>query len=98
MAKKPVFPSATNLAQLVREIKKNVGSYGDDEDYITLTVGASGEGRASWSFQTGDNSYTGGAYLYPHWAVVEVGKRDNSNEVAKEILNQLHEAWRGAND
>lgn len=97
MAKKPVFPSATNLAELVRAIKKDVGTY-DGEDYLTLTVGASGEGRASWSFQTGDNSFMGGAYLYPHWAVVEVGKRDNANEVAKEILNQLHDAWHSAND
>jgi len=94
MAKdKMVFPSVSNLADLIKEIKKDVRRYG--EGSITLTVGADGKGRKSWSFQTGDNSYTGGAYLYPHWAVVEVESSTNSEELARDIVNQLEEAAHG---
>ena len=109
MAKKknPVFPTKKVLVELVQIIKKDVRKHGaqksewDDDDAdqtLTLTVGANGEGRNQWSFQTGDNSFTGGAYLYPHWAVVEVGERDNAGQVADDILDQLSELWHSSNE
>ena len=99
MAKsKMVFPAISNLADLIKEVKKVVRRYGEDRyggGAITLTVGADGKGRKSWSFQTGDNSFTGGAYLYPHWAVVEVESDSNSDELARSIVDQLEEAAHG---
>lgn len=46
---------------------------------------------ASWSYQTGDNSYTGGAYSHPHWAVISLYRKSNSTELANEIAEQLGE-------
>ena len=104
----PVFPTKKALVKLVKAIKEDVRQHGGEdidpreydesvEPFLTLTVGASGKGRDSWSFQTGDNSFTGGAYLYPHWAVVEVGVRDNAEKVADDILDQLANLWHSAN-
>jgi hypothetical protein len=104
--KNPVFPTKKVLVELVQLIKKDVREYGgqesewDDDDAdqtLTLTVGADGEARNQWSFQTGDNSVTGGAYFYPYWAVVEVGERDNAGQVADDILDQLSERWYSSN-
>lgn len=63
---------------------------GDDRPGIQLTV-ACNDDLSGWSFQTGDNSYTGGAYSFPHWAVVGVYRDSNCRELASEILNQLIE-------
>ena len=83
--KRASWPSLQSMEELVRAVKKHA-----DRDGLDLTVGASGEGREKWSYQTGDNSYTGGAYAYPHWAVITVYPRTNAKDAAKEILSQ----WR----
>ena len=45
----------------------------------------------SWSYQTGDNSFTGGAYGHPDWAVVSLYRRSNCTELARDVINQLAE-------
>ena len=57
--------------------------------WIDLTVGASPDG--SWSYQTGDNSFTGGAYGHPDWAVVTLDADSKPEEVADDILDQIAE-------
>lgn len=59
----------------------------------TLTVGWTPSG--GWSYQTGDNSFTGGAYGHPVWAVVYLTADSIPDEVAGEILDELSEmvAW-----
>ena len=64
--------------------------------FVTLTVGADGEGK-DFGAQTGDNSYTGSAYGYPHWAVVYIGLGDKPKDVARDIQNQISELWHGSN-
>lgn len=52
------------------------------------------EREASWGYQTGDNSYTGGAYCHPHWAVVSLYRRSNCRELAEDCASQIAElAW-----
>ena len=70
----------------------------DDPDDTTpgmqVTIGftpANEDNEASWSYQTGDNSYTGGAYSHPHWAVVSLYRRSNSRELAEECASQIAE-------
>ena len=63
----------------------------DDVPAIDLTVGWN-EKTGRWGYQTGDNSYTGGAYGYPHWAVVWVPKDPDEKTVDSlvgEIRDQL---------
>lgn len=46
----------------------------------------------SWSYQTGDNSFSGGAYGHANWAVISLYRRSNSTELAKDIADQIAES------
>lgn len=101
--KTPKFPTIKDVAALVRHVKSQVPrkSEAAAEDYIDrfsgqnspsidLTIGFNPE-TSEWSWQTGDNSFTGGAYGYPVWAVTSIYKTDNSTRVAKDLISQLEE-------
>jgi hypothetical protein len=62
---------------------------------MSLTIGCNDEGTA-WNYQTGDNSYTGGAYGSPNWAVVSLFRDSDPVGVANEAIDQLGEliAWK----
>lgn len=66
----------------------------DEEPSMQLTIGftpATPDRDASWSYQTGDNSFTGGAYGSPYWAVVSLYRDTDAAEMAEEIASQLAE-------
>ena len=44
-----------------------------------------------WGFQTGDNSYTGGAYGFPHWGVTHIYADSTPMAIAKEVWEQIEE-------
>ena len=87
--------------KLVKSLKPTIGDDyratddpGDDTPAMCLTVGFTQETEdenSSWSYQTGDNSFTGGAYGHPHWAVVTVTRTCKSSDVADEIAEQISE-------
>jgi hypothetical protein len=86
------LPTIKVLAELVSSIKPTIAddyrAFEDsDEPSIQLTVGIDDAG--DWNYQTGDNSYSGAAYHYPHWAVTAVYRNSNCREVAKEIREEL---------
>ena len=86
------LPTIKVLAKLVSGIKSTIAddyrAFEDsDEPSIQLTVGIDEAG--DWDYQTGDNSYSGAAYHYPHWAVTAVYRNSNCREVAKEIQGEL---------
>lgn len=91
------LPSIKAVAALVRHVKSQVPladpdyvADGDDKPGIDLTIGVntlSGE----WSWQSGDNSYTGGAYGYRDWGVARVYRGTNSRECARDLINQVAE-------
>jgi hypothetical protein len=104
--KRPMLPRKSHLVSLIVELKRQIGddyrgsSYQDPGSETTVptmdvTIGWSGDSRERWAYQTGDNSYSGGAYSYPIWAVVEIDRRSNSLEVADDILDQLANQWWG---
>lgn len=72
----------------VSGISKSDSDYEEENDYMQLTVACDEKGRY-FNYQTGDNSYTGGAYGLPHWAVVYIGHDTNRDELATEIINEL---------
>lgn len=96
------LPLIKDLAELIKQLKPTI-----EDDYrayeeidpedagnppsMLLTVGWSAE-SGEWSWQTGDNSCSGGAYFYPTWATVAIYRRSNSLELARDIRNQLSEA------
>lgn len=66
----------------------------DTEPGMCLTVGFTPETEDNdcrWNYQTGDNSFTGGAYGHPHWAVVYLSRESVASDVADEIANQISE-------
>lgn len=58
---------------------------------MTVTIGGTVEGGVitDWNYQTGDNSFTGAAYGFPHWAVITLHRRSNSTELAREAVDEI---------
>ena len=91
----------TTLIQAIKaDIRDDYRAFEDDDvPGIQFTLGST-DGK-SWSWQTGDNSYTGGAYGYAFWAVKGVYRDTNCRELAAqmvgEVRDQIAEAkyWQG---
>ena len=85
--------------RLFKALKPDIGDdyrASEDEDTpgVCVTIGftpESADADCSWSYQTGDNSYTGGAYGHPHWAVVSLYRRSNSRQLAEQCADQIAE-------
>ena len=85
--------------RLLKSLKSDIGDEyraTDDPDDNTpgmcVTIGftpASEDKDESWHYQTGDNSYTGGAYGHANWAVIYLYRRSNSRELAEDAASQL---------
>ena len=66
----------------------------DTEPGICITFGAHDRKPGKdwqWSFQTGDNSYSGSAYHYPHWGVVSLYRDSDVEAVANDAAEQILE-------
>lgn len=68
----------------------------EDSEMDTLTIGTNFEineftNKCEWGFQTGDNSYSGGAYAYRHWAVIEYDLNSDPDELTDNLIDQLYE-------
>jgi hypothetical protein len=95
-----VLPPVGELVSLIKSLKKDIrddyratDDPDDDKPGMCVTIGWTPSG--AWSYQTGDNSFTGGAYGHPHWAVVYIDRRSNSREVVKDIHDQLMDLVHG---
>lgn len=84
------------IETLLKSLKKDIQSdcRACEEDTlpgVMVTVGAdlNDDGSYSWGFQTGDNSYNGGAYGFPHWAVIVLYRRSNCRTLAEDIVDQI---------
>ena len=86
------------IAALIPDIADEYRATDDPEDDMPgmcVTV-ACDDDVTEWSYQTGDNSFTGGAYGLPHWAVVSIYRGSDPTEVARKVSDQLGEAIAGA--
>ena len=90
-----------SLTALLKELKHGIGDdyrASDDPDDNTpgmcVTVGATpqDDGSLSWHYQTGDNSYSGGAYGHHHWGVISLYRKSNCVELARECVEQIAES------
>ena len=79
----------TSLLPTIEDDYRVEGAEETDEPSMALTVGADADG--DWGYQTGNNSFTGGAYGYPRWAVTILARDSDPDEVTGEILDQLSE-------
>jgi hypothetical protein len=76
----------TNVSTLIKRIKQ----YGVDKEGLDLTVAYDPKTK-EWNYQTGDNSYSGAAYLYPIWGVTTIFPRSKSKDLAREVINQIQD-------
>lgn len=87
-------PTVRELSTLIRHLKTQIlDEYiqeGDTLPSITLTIGVSPDGY--WGWQSGDNSYSGAAYPHPFWGVVDVYRRSDSRELARDLIEQVLDA------
>lgn len=81
------------LAQLARELIPTIGDDyrasddpADDEPGMQVTIGANAEG---WNYQTGDTSYTGGAYGYANWGIGYLYRDTDPDEFARLLVEDL---------
>ena len=95
-----VHINKSDLTDLCSAVQKDISdeyrASDDPEDdtpgtQLNIACNADGGLDGNWSFQTGDNSYTGGAYSFQHWAVIIVYRDSDSTELADDIINQLEE-------
>lgn len=72
----------------------------DDTPGMLVTVATTDGG--AWSYQTGDNSYTGGCYHYRYWSVIYLHRDSNCRELAREAyaecMEPVHEERRERRD
>jgi len=76
---------ATELTRLKTLIDDDMVAEGDDTPSMDITLGSDHKG---YGLQTGDNSYTGGAYGFAHWGVTTLTRRSNCRELAKDLHEQ----------
>lgn len=88
----------TEVAALLAELIPTIGdeyraSDDDDTPSMLVTVGADESG--AWSYQTGDNSFTGGAYGFLAWGVGYLYRDSDPRAVARGIVDEIAEALAG---
>ena len=88
-----IFGNIDQWRDTAKEIESEAIAYDpDNQEYLglDLTIAASETGD-DWNFQTGDNSYTGGAYGLPNWAVTSIQPDSDPLEVYDDVIDQLEE-------
>lgn len=79
---------AALLRLLKRDIADDYRCTDDAEDTtpgMLVTFGLDENGE--WSYQTGDNSYTGGAYGFHYWGLAYLNRRSNCKKLAQSAFN-----------
>ena len=87
------LPTIKEVSALIKFLKKHIRdeyrAEGDEESNVPsmqVTIGIDPD-TGAWSYQTGDNSYSGGAYGYHYWGVTSITRRSNSREVARYLID-----------
>jgi hypothetical protein len=88
-------------AALLRLLKRDIGDdYRvegcEDTSYPMMTVTFGLDTNGEWAYQTGDNSFSGGAYGFAHWGVIYLTRRSNCKELAQYAFNEAAEQFGGA--
>jgi hypothetical protein len=62
-----------------------------DDNQPGMPVTVSTTNGINWSYQTGDNSYTGGCYGHQHWSILSLYRNSNTLELARDAVNELRD-------
>ena len=89
-------PSKEDVMELLTTLVSELDNWDLEEMEMQVTIASSGEtcpvtGSVEWGYQTGDNSFSGGAYGYNHWGVGYVEKDMDIEAVAMDMIAQIEE-------
>lgn len=82
---------ASLLVSLKRDIDDDYRASDDPDDDrpgMCVTFGTDDE-MATWTYQTGDNSYSGGCYGKAFWGVISLYRTSNCRELAHDAVEQM---------
>jgi hypothetical protein len=105
MPKKQTEPTKRQINALTKEIRALLIRLkrGIADDYrateedtipsmlVTFGIEWNREEGFSWSYQTGDNSFSGGAYGFKQWGLAYLYRKSNCSEIAKDAVNEALE-------
>lgn len=86
--KKEIAELVAHLITTIDDDYRSSGSDSEDDTPSTDLTCATNDDMSEWSYQTGDNSYMGSCYFYPHWGVATLTRDCDPAEIAQEICNQ----------
>lgn len=87
--------SADNIEELLKELQPTIGddyrcSDDPEDDSPGMCVTVATTNGVDWSYQTGDNSYSGGAYGYAHWSTILLMKdEEDLTMLASQAYDEL---------
>lgn len=61
----------------------------DEDSTYTVTIGFNND-LTEYGYQTGDNSFSGIAYFYPNWVVLDVYPDSDPQELLYELNSQIN--------
>lgn len=80
------------IKELIPTIDDDYRAFEYDDEYSTpgiqITI-SNNTACTTWSYQTGDNSYTGSCYGDPYWGVGAIYRDSNPEDVATELIDNL---------
>ena len=95
------MPTIKDISDLLIALKSDIqddyrASCEPDDDMpgMQVTISYNPDSK-EWNYQTGDNSFSGGCYGDPYWAVINLYRRSNCRELAKDAIGELKNdmAW-----
>lgn len=96
--KTPKLPTIAEVSRLLISLKRDIGddyrieAQDDETPTMQVTIGVNCD-NGEWSYQTGDNSYSGGAYGYHYWGVGYLTRRSNCRDEARRMLDEVADQW-----
>ena len=88
------LPRTNELARLLAELKRQIGDdyrAVEECDVPSMQVTLGWTRGKGWNYQTGDNSYAGGAYGHQTWAIVYLDRSSNCLDLARSAVAELLE-------
>ena len=83
------------VAELLHELQSTIGdeyrASPDDDDTPGMQVTIATTDGISWTYQTGDNSYSGSCYHHPYWGVMSLYPDSDVHDVAKQGVDEILE-------
>jgi hypothetical protein len=86
------------VTELMRDLTPSIDddcrAYDDSDDddgpSMLVTIGIDDDGN--WGWETGDTSFTGGAYSFPHWGQVALYRDSDPETAARDAVGEAIES------